>query len=187
MSTYEIVATVLSIIYIIFAVQNKAICFVFGLLASLVWGYVSFYSYNLVFDAGLQMFYVGMSVLGLYQWKSGQNKEELPITSMTINEHLITILAGAVVGVLVAYLTGLFYDASWPYLDSLTTAFLMIATYWLVKRKLECWIYFVIADAIYIYIYQQQGAQLFSYMMVLYTIMAIWGYFGWRKEMQKAS
>ena len=185
MSTLEIIATILSIIYIVLAVRNKSICFIFGLFASLVWAYVSLFSYNLLFDAFLQIFYVGMSVYGLYLWRVDKNEEEeLPITNMNFLEHILTLLSGIVLGVGVAYTTSYFYDASWPYLDSLTTAFLMIATYFLVLRKLECWIYFVVADAVYVYIYWAQGAKLFSGMMVLYTVMAILGYIRWQKEMK---
>lgn len=188
MSTLEIIATVLSLIYIVLAVNNKSICFVFGLFASIVWGYVSLYNYNLVFDAILQIFYVGMSVYGLYQWRSAhEDSSELPITHMTMVDHAITVISGLVLGVAVAYCTSLVYDASWPYLDSLTTAFLMIATYYLVQRKIECWIYFIVADAIYIYIYYAQGATLFAYMMIAYTFMAALGYWQWNREMKLRS
>ena len=91
------------------------------------------FSYNLLFDAILQIFYLGMSLYGLYLWRSGGDKaEELPISQMTVKDHWVTLFIGGVIGVGVAYVTGLFYDASWPYLDSLTTAFLMLATYYLV-------------------------------------------------------
>ena len=78
MSTLEIISTVLSLIYIVLAVNNKSICFVFGLVASLFWGYVSMFSYNLLFDAILQIFYMGMSLYGLYLWRSrsGEDKAE---------------------------------------------------------------------------------------------------------------
>ena len=92
MSILETIATLLSLIYIVLAVNNKSICFVFGLVASLVWGYVSMYSYNLLFDTILQIFYVGMSVYGLYLWRSSKDQsEELPITHMTAKDHWITI------------------------------------------------------------------------------------------------
>lgn len=186
MSPLEIVATVLSLIYIVLAVRNLSLCFVFGLAASLVWGYVSFYDYNLVFDAILQLFYVGMSIYGIYEWRSDDgSKTVLPITHMTAKDHMATIVIGVIVGVGLAYITGLFYAASWPYLDSLTTAFLMLATYHLVKRRIETWIYFIIADAIYIYIYIAQGAILFAYMMIIFTIMAAVGYWQWKREMAK--
>lgn len=143
------------------------------------------FSYNLLFDAILQIFYMGMSLYGLYLWRSGEDKaEELPISQMTVKDHWVTLFIGGVIGVGVAYVTGLFYETSWPYLDSLTTVFLMLATYYLVKRKIECWIYFVITDAVYIYIYWLQGAKLFAGMMVVYTIMAAVGYWQWRKEMK---
>lgn len=186
MSTLEIIATLLSLIYIVLAVNNKSICFVFGIFASLVWGYVSLFSYNLLFDAILQIFYVGMSVYGLYLWRSDRDQsEELPITHMTYNDHWITIGSGVVLGLGVAIITSFFFKFSWPYLDSLTTAFLMMATYYLVKRKIECWTYFVIADAIYIYIYWAQGATLFAGMMIVYTIMAVVGYWQWGREMKR--
>lgn len=185
MSILEIVATVLSLIYIILAVNNRSICFIFGLVASVIWGYVSLYAYNLLFDAILQGFYVGMSIYGLYLWQNGKSESDgLPISHMTTLDHCITVTVGVVLGFGLAYVTGLFYEASWPYLDSLTTAFLMLATYYLVKRKIECWIYFVIADAIYIYIYYVQGALLFSGMMIVYTAMAAIGYYQWKNEMR---
>ena len=61
----------------------------------------------------------------------------------------------------------------------------MLATYYLVKRKIECWIYFIIADAIYIYIYWAQGAKLFAGMMVVYTVMAAVGYWQWAKDIKQ--
>ena len=186
MSILEITATILSLIYIVLAVNNKAICFVFGLVASLIWGYVSLYSYNLLFDAILQLFYVGMSVYGLYLWRSEEDQSaQLPITHMLLKDHLLTIVGGVLLGIGVAFATSFFYEASWPYLDSLTTAFLMLATYYLVRRKMECWIYFIIADSIYIYIYWEQGAKLFAGMMVIYTIMAAIGYWQWGREMKR--
>jgi len=184
MSELEIIATAISLIYIVLAVKNKAICFVFGMIASCIWAYVSLNNYNLVFDALLQVFYVGMSLYGIYLWRIGKNQSQaLPITSMSIRDHMETMIFGVTLGVSVAYTTSFFYAASWPYLDSLTTAFLMLATYYLVQRKLECWIYFIVADAVYIYIYWNKGAHLFAYMMIVYTVMAAIGYWQWKREM----
>ena len=57
-----------------FATQNKAICFVFGLMASGLWAYHDFVNLNLKFDGFLQVFYVGMSIWGLYNWKYSARK-----------------------------------------------------------------------------------------------------------------
>ncbi len=187
MSTLEIIATVLSLIYIFLVVQNRATGFVFGLLASVVWGYVSFYTYNLLFDSLLQIFYVGMSVYGLFLWRGDKDQDVvLPITQMTTKEHIITISCGFFLGIGVAYIIGLFYQATWPYLDSLTTAFMMLATYLLVIRKIECWIYFIIADAVYVYIYLEQGATLFAGTMVVFIAMAVVGYWQWGRDLKAA-
>lgn len=180
MTLYEIVATILSLIYVVLAIRNRPICFIFGAIASIAWGYVSFFQYHLAFDALLQIFYVLMSIYGIYQWRSAYEEIELPITRMQIRDHIITLLGSIGVGLLVAYITLQFYDIAWPYLDSVTTGMLIFATYWLTQRKLENWIYFIMADATYIYIYWQSGAEAFAGMMVLYTIMAVLGYWSWR-------
>ena len=70
-SVYQWLATLFSLIYIYFAVRNESICFVFGLLSAVFWAYESYFLLNLKFDSFLQVFYMIMSVYGLYSWKRG--------------------------------------------------------------------------------------------------------------------
>ncbi len=184
LSPYQWIAFVASLIYIYFAVKNKPICFIFGIIASGFWAYESFYVLNLKFDAGLQIFYVLMSGIGIYSWlHGGREKRELPITRFTWIQHTIAIVAGIIVTVIIGYLGSIYLDTVRPILDSITTGFSIIATVMLVRRIIDNWIYLVICDILYIYIYGSQGAILFVIMMVIYAVMGVWGYINWKKLM----
>lgn len=181
----EWLATVFSIIYIVFAVQNKSICFVFGFISSLCWAYVSYFEFNLLFDGLLQMFYVLMSIIGLYHWRFGKkNKTEVPITHISKLDNLKLIAFGVLISVGLAWVADFYLEIDKSIADALTTGFSIIATYLLILRKIENWIYFIVCNLIYvIYIYPSQGAYLLMSIMIIFTIMAFVGYYQWRKIM----
>jgi len=185
-SNLDIIITIFSIIYLYFATQNKAICFVFGLLASALWAYHDFVNLNLKFDGFLQLFYVVMSIWGLYSWKyGGKGRGQLPITRMTTTDHVITIVGGIVVGGGIAWLTMNVLETALPYLDAITTALAIITTVMLVLRKLENWMYWILIDLVYVYIFIRQGAPLLAGVMGFYGLLAIYGYIEWRQLIQK--
>lgn len=186
-SDLDIIITIFSIIYLYFATQNKAICFVFGLLASAVWAYHDFINLNLKFDGVLQLFYVGMSIWGIYSWKhGGKGDSELPISHMAVKDHAYMMVGGIVVGGGIAWLTKNILFTALPYLDAVTTALAIINTVMLVMRKLENWLYWIVIDVIYVYIFIRQGAPLLAGMMGFYGMLAIYGYVEWRQLINKS-
>ena len=52
-------------------------------------------------------------------------------------------------------------------MDAFTTIFSIIATFFLVRRKLDNWMYWVMIDAVYVYLYASRGAFLFALLMGL--------------------
>ena len=174
-----------SIIYIILAIANKPICFVFGLLSALCWAYASYVYYSLFFDALLQIFYVIMSIVGIYKWRSGSKDDsELAITHISMLENVKLIAIGILISVVFAWSADIFLDVNLAFADALTSSFSVIATYLLVQRKIENWIYFIICDLAYaLFIYPSQGAYLMMVMMFIFTIMAVIGYVNWKRQM----
>ncbi len=181
MGIIDWVITGLSLVYVILAAKNLRMCFVFGLLGSALWAYHDFANLNLKFDGVLQIFYVAMSIYGLYRWSKSQNEEELAITLMQPKKHFQVILLGVVVSVIVAYVSSYFFTTELPYLDATTTGMSIVATFLLIGRKLENWLYFIVIDLAYIYIYGSQGAYLLSGIMAVYIVVAVMGYFSWKK------
>ncbi len=178
-SLYQWSATVFSLIYIYYAVRNESICFVFGLIGAAFWAYESYYMLNLKYDAFLQIFYVIMSVYGIYVWaKGGSGNEERKIETLGLNKNILLTIIGAL---LVFFISKIPLETSRPIIDLCTTVFSILATFLLVYRFLDNWIYWIFIDLIYAYIYWLQGGYLFTMIMFVYTVMAIIGYVNWRK------
>jgi len=179
-------ATGLSLVYLWFAIRNKAVCFVFGIVASLFWAYESYYAYHLVFDAMLQLFYVVMSVLGLYRWKyGGTDQAEKPIIRYTLSTHMGVIFMGIFCSGILIFLSRYVDVISMPVLDATTTVFLVVGTLLLVERELYSWVYLVIADLVYVYIYGAQSAWLFVATMLIYSAFGVMGFINWKKLIEK--
>jgi nicotinamide mononucleotide transporter len=179
-------ATIFSLIYLYYAIKNKPICFIYGIIGSSIWAFVS-YSGHYIFDAVLQVFYIIMSFIGIYRWKyGGTNKSELAITTYKPLSHFYIIIGGSIAGFLL-YWSSQFIDIiDQPLLDAFTTVFLIVGTILLIERKLSSWIYLVVADIGCIYMYSLKGWWLFVGVMVIYIIFGVIGFNSWRKEKRTA-
>jgi nicotinamide mononucleotide transporter len=180
--------TITAIIYVVLAARENVWGWAWGIVSCALWAYASFAFYDLWLDALLQLFYVAMGFAGLYRWKFGNKHQEiLPITRMWWVHHLHVVLIGG----LMAFFFGYFFDEYTPaaatYLDAFTTVFSVITTFILVQKKLENWLYWVVVDATYAYLYFSRGAYLFALLMVAYTIIAAFAFFDWRRRMLKTA
>lgn len=176
----EWLVSLLAIVYVLLAAQNKPLAWVFGGLACAGWAYIDIAKYSLYSDALLQVFYVFMSILGLYQWRKGKEGQLLPITKMSRQAHFYVIGAGLLSGLLLGYFVGEHFPAAATYWDAITTTFSVGATFLLLRRKLENWLYWIVIDLNYIGIYASREAWFFAGLMGLYTLIALWGYQQWR-------
>lgn len=176
-------AVIFGLIYVILAARESVWCWLWGILSTSLWAYATFTLYDLYIDALLQVFYVCVSFFGIYQWmEGGQLKEELQISSLKLNQHFSLIGGGFVLSILVGFFFGEYTGAAATYLDAFTTVFSIIATFMVVRKILENWIYWIVVDSIYVYLYFTRGSVLFTFLMVVYTVIAIIGYLEWKKK-----
>ena len=185
MGVVDFIATITSVVYVILAIQNKAICFLFGLISALVWGYASYFQYGLVWDASLQLFYAIMSIYGWWRWTPNKDKASLLISSMSKGKHVFSMGCIMVLTIGLGLVSNYFISTNFAWLDAFTTSILIIGTFQLAQRWLECWVYMLVADLLYIYIYGISGAYFFAAMMVFYCFMAMWGYLTWCRSMHR--
>ena len=184
MTSLQVLATIFGLLYIFFATKNKAICFLFGAISSGFWAYESYFNLNLKFDSLLQIFYVLMSFYGAYNWSKEDRTLELSIKTLSFKQNVLYLILGLVVSFLSAKLALKYFDLNYAYLDAITTGFSIIATFLLAQRYFENWIYWLIINPLYIYIYYNSAATLFAAMSGVYLVMAIIGIINWKKEMQ---
>jgi len=171
------------LVYVVLAARESVWCWPWGILSCAAWAYGTFTLYDLWVDALLQLFYVGMGFWGLYAWLyGGSGKTELPITRMQPSEHVLLLLVGSVLALLFGWLFDTYTPAAASYLDAFTTVFAILTTLLVVRKKLENWIYWMVIDALYVYLYLSRGAVLWAILMSIYVLVAAMGWVTWRRK-----
>lgn len=171
-------------IYVVLAAKESVWCWP----ASLVYVGLALYVFldvSLYLEFGLHIFYLVMSVYGWRQWTKGSAKAELSVSQLQGKFHLVAIVLGLATTGGVGYFFLAYTDQAMPLLDAFITIFSLFAT-WLVTRKvLENWLYWVVIDIAGMMLYADRGLFLFAALYFFYTIIAIVGYFRWRKSYLK--
>ena len=73
---------------------------------------------------------------------------------------------------------------SWvAYVDTLTTALFFVGMWLMAKRKIENWIFWIIADIISVPLYFYKGFTFTSLQYLGFTILAIFGFLAWKKHL----
>lgn len=177
------VITTTALIYVWLAAKEKIWCWAWGIVSCSLWAYADFARYNLWVDGILQIFYVGMGVWGLYSWRfGGAGKRELPIRRMPLQSHLGILAAGTILTLLLGLVFDKYTPTSLPYPDSFITAFSVIATFLTVRKVLENWLYWIVVDALAVFLFAARDALLIAVVMLAYTVIAIFGFTNWRRK-----
>ena len=171
-------AFALNLGYVVLAARNNIWCWPVGLVGVILLFFI-YVDARLFSDATLQVFYMIMSVYGWLQWrKQSEGKGEKGIETWTLRRHLPLLSIGLICAVLLGYFWQI-YGGALPFVDALTTTFSIIATFLVAHKVLENWIYWILIDAICIYVYWVRDIHLISILFILYTLMAIYGLLSW--------
>lgn len=172
-----------AIIYVLLATIENVWCWLFGILSSFLSIYLC-YTAQLFLECGLQLFYVAIGVYGWYQWLYGSaEKKELKVVSWSLQQSILPTLIGLFSFLILGFIAGKYSSQALPYLDGFITAFSIIATWMTAKKILENWLFWIVIDALAIYLYASRGFYLIALIYLIYTFLAAAGYFSWRKRM----
>lgn len=63
-----------------------------------------------------------------------------------------------------------------PQLDAFTTLFSVVATWWMVRWDATNWLYWIVIDAVSVYLYAKRGMPWGALLFLVYTAMAVYGW-----------
>ncbi len=178
-SIIESTAVFFSVLYVILAIKENVWCWGAAAISVILYIYIC-YSAQLYPETGLQFFYLLMAFYGYYQWNKNDNS--LKIQQWTITKHLFILLLGALLTFLMGFYFSIYTNAAMPLVDSFTTVFSVFATYMVTKKVLGNWLYWIVIDAVSVYLYFSRDLHLTSLLFIVYTLIAIFGYFSWLKR-----
>ena len=127
-------------------------------------------------QAGLNLWYVGMSVYGWYHWS---RESGTVIRVWPIWKHALGVAVALLLARLVAAGLAVETQAAWPYLDSATTLLSLVATYLVARMVLENWIYWILIDAVLVFLFAAQGLYFVALQFIVYLIVAFAGFLSW--------
>lgn len=180
----EIAGAVLSLLYLYLSIREKSALWIFGFISSVLYIFVFFES-KLYADMSLNFYYLGVSIYGWINWhrKIGQFKDSgLHITRISGKEQILSYLFGTIFVYLAYYLVlELLTDSTIPVADSVVGALSVIATWMLARKKIENWLVWIVVDAFAAGLYFYKGLYPTTILFIIYTIMAVVGYYQWKK------
>jgi len=173
------------IAYVLLATYERPSCWLFGIVSSACIAWKSFTDYYLIADGLLQLFYIIIGVIGLWQWIKGESEgHQKPIVTYPISNHVLCIGVCLLVSYPLSWLLINYADARYGYLDTLLTLLSVWATWLLIRKELNNWVYWIIIDAVYVALYWGSEGYLFALLFLVYAVISVFGWNRWRKEMK---
>jgi len=178
----EAAAVFLALIYLILAAYQNNWCWLAAAVSSVLYIKIC-YDAQLYIESGLQFFYLVMAIVGYYHWKNKPtNKNDtLQIINLNFKEGIIGIFICTIISLLLAFYFKNYTNAKLPWLDAPVTVFSIWATWLVIKKVIQNWLLWIVIDSVAIYIYLQRELNITAYLYALYTLLAIIGYFKWKK------
>ncbi len=176
----EWIALIFGLFYVLLAAAERASAWIFGIISCAFWAYGTYIHYDLYFNMGLNVFYVLMGFYGLYQWlRGGEDGQERKIAELPLKQHITYNGVGIILSLILGYLFQQYTAANSPYIDAFATILSIIATFLLVYKIHSNWLYWIVADSIYLGLYIFTGAQAYAILFVVNTLIAIYAYWNW--------
>lgn len=202
-SWIEWCAVLTGILYVILVSRKMMLCWLFAIISSSLYVYLLI-NVQLYIESMLQIFYVAMAFYGWLMWQKDNASEQVSdknddnlidnlfekqdgndVKTWSLKSHLINIVASGVVAFIVGYLFKEYTDQQNPYTDAFTTVFSLAATFMVTQKVLENWLYWIVIDAVSIYLYSTRGFHLSAGLYFVYTILAVLGFISWYKHFKR--
>ena len=183
----EIIAVVFGLLSVWYSKNNNILVFPTGMISTAIFIYL-LYKWVLLGDMMINAYYFLMSIYGWFIWTRKENNTITPISRVTNNEKKIGIII-FLSSLVFVYLIYVYFD-KWgtitSYVDNITTAIFFVGMWLMAKRKIENWIFWIIADIISIPLYFYKGLTFTSLQYLIFTFIAIAGYYSWKKILNKS-
>ncbi len=184
-SPLEITADLLAIAYLLLAIRQNIWCWFCAATSTAIFVYL-FMDAKIYMESLLNVFYFGIAFYGWYVWYYGSAGDaELRVSVWSLSVHTRAVLAIAAISLISGYLLERFTDEAFPYIDSMTTWGAFWATFLVARKVLENWWYWLVIDAVLVFMFWARDLQLTSLLYVVYVVLVPIGLVNWTRSYRK--
>ena len=183
----ELIAVFFGLLSAWFSKRDNILIYPTGILSTSIFVYLLAF-YGLLGDLVINAYYFIMSIYGWYFWTRKIDRQHYtPITRTNTREKQISVSIFVATLVFIFIIYQIFNKwTSWTaYVDTLTTAIFFVAMWLLARKKIENWIWLLIGNIISFPLYFYKGLIFTSVQFLLLIVIAIFGYFAWKKNLYK--
>ena len=186
----EILGTIIGLIYLWLEYRASIYLWIAGIIMPAIYLYI-YFNAGLYADFGINIYYLVIALYGFIAWKTGfsftnKNKEnkELDITHIPQKDIYKALAAYFIAQIVIAWLLINHTDSTVPIADSFTTALSIVGMWMLARKYIEQWCVWCVVDIACSALYIYKELYFTAILYLLYAIIAIFGYFKWKKMMQ---
>jgi nicotinamide mononucleotide transporter len=154
---------------------------------------ILFYQVQLYPDMMLHIYFLITNIVGWWRWKhprmdEADAKEELRISWLDGRAlAVVTILIVAGTVALGVFASNLHHLLPWiftrpsaaPYLDSFVTVTSVVAAYYMIEKKVEAWIMYLLVDVVGVHLYFTRDIKVTSLLYFIYCVLACFALVNW--------
>ena len=181
----DITTTTLGLAYILLEYKASVWMWVVGFAMQSL-GILLYYQKGLYADCGMEFYYLAMTVYGFVVWmRHSAEKKNLPIRHMPRKMAMVWMSLMLVIWATIYIILSRFTNSNVPLADAFTTALSIVGIWALARKYLEQWLVWIVVDVVTCALYFYKDIPFKASLYALYVIIAVFGYFKWRKMMRE--
>ncbi|SDF12395.1 nicotinamide riboside transporter PnuC [Epilithonimonas hungarica] len=200
---FEVIAVIFGLLSVYFSIKKNIWVYPTGIISTVLFIYIMFV-FGLLGDMLINVYYTAMSIYGWILWaKHAEDHIHVEVKTASQNDWKVgsILFAGSLIFVGLIYYFKPFidnqfsmqdvklglYHLDWAnYTDIVTTSLFLVGMYFMAKRNLENWIFWIVADIVCVPMMFYKGLALTGLQYFVFTAMAIIGYMEWKKNLVKS-
>ena len=151
---------------------------------------VLYFKAGLYADFGMAIYYCLAGVYGYLSWKwfkrsdqQSKQRGERPVTRYKRAHILPSLAALLLLWFGIWWMLTHWTNSTVPVADAFTTALSIVAMWMLAQKYLEQWLLWIVINIVSTILYFWKGLYPTGILFIVYVIVAVMGYFRWKKEM----
>lgn len=190
-SLLEVIGVITGLLCVYLAAKNIIWNWPFAIISTVITIYVM--ADKALYADMLQYSYLTIiNIYGWYIWsKRKGSADKRPVVRISSRQIIVTIICVILITpalgfMLITFAAKLHYQPpAFPYLDSFCTVVSLAAQVLMARKVLENWLIWIFVDIIYVVIYGLKDLEAYAFMFVVYILIALLGYFDWKKDWRK--
>lgn len=184
----ELIAVVFGFLSVWYSKEENILVYPTGIISTAIFVYL-LWQWSLLGDMMINVYYTSMSIYGWYVWTRKVDAVHfIPVTKTSRKEHIwsVFIFIGTILFTIGVYELFDKWTDWTAYVDTLTTGIFFVGMWSMARKKLENWIYWIVGDIISVPLYFYKGLTFTSIQYIGFTILAIYGYYTWKRSLNNS-